>query len=70
MTQERRVTLAGVVCAAVGLVLQADVQAWANDVVVWSALALAVGIAVIAVALRRDGHGDGDASGPIAGGAS
>lgn len=71
MAGERRVTLGGVVCASVGLALLADVRAWASDVVVWSALALAVGVAVIVcAALTRDGRGDGDVPGSIPGGAS
>ena len=43
MAAAKRVTLGGAICAAVGVTLLADVQAWAGDVVVWSSLAAFVG---------------------------
>ena len=48
MLAARRATLGGVVCAAVGLTLLADVQAWASDALLWSALAVFVGLAILA----------------------
>lgn len=50
MAATRRVSLGGVICAAVGLTLLADVQAWAADVVVWSSLAAFVGTAIVVAA--------------------
>ena len=44
MAATRRVTLGGVIGAAVGLTLLADVQQWAGDVLVWSSLAAFTGI--------------------------
>jgi hypothetical protein len=60
MAAARRVTLGGVICAAVGLTLLADVQAWARDVVVWSSLAAFVGAAVLVSAIARREHRNGD----------
>ena len=60
MADARRVTLGGAICAAVGLTLLADVQAWASDVVVWSSLAAFVGAAIlVAAASRREPHNGG-----------
>jgi hypothetical protein len=53
MAAARRVTLGGAICAAVGLTLLADVQAWAGDVVVWSSLAAFVGAAILVAAVAR-----------------
>ena len=53
MTAARRVTLGGAICAAVGVTLLADVQAWASDVVVWSSLAAFVGVAILVTAVTR-----------------
>ena len=54
MLATRRVTLGGVVWAAVGLTLLADVQQWTSDVVVWSGLAVFVGLAVLDWSSRAD----------------
>jgi hypothetical protein len=63
MAGERRVTLGGVICLAVGITLLADAQAWASDAIVWSAFAITLGLAILVDAgLRRGGHRDG--SGP------
>jgi len=72
MLDERRVTLGGVVCAAVGLTLLADAQSWASDTLVWSALALFIGFALlVGTALRRGNlAGREDSRPPIGGGAS
>ena len=74
MAAARSITLGGVICAAVGLTLLADAQQWTSDVVVWSALAVFIGLAVLAAAVmkRREqagGSGNG-ARQPINGGAS
>jgi len=62
MIGERRVTLGGVICAAIGVTLLADAQAWAGGAVVWSALAIALGLAILVDAiLRRGERRDGDA---------
>jgi hypothetical protein len=53
MLSARRVALRGVVCAAVGLTLLADAQQWTSGVIVWSALAVSVGLAVLAAASYR-----------------
>jgi hypothetical protein len=57
MLAARHLTLGGVICTAVGLTLLADTQQWASGALVWSALAVFVGLAVLtaAVARRRDG---------------
>ena len=54
MAAARRVTLGGAICAAVGVTLLADVQAWAGDVVVWSSLAAFVGAAILVAAVTRE----------------
>jgi sugar phosphate permease len=64
MLGARRLTVGGMVCAAVGLALLADAQEWTSDVVVWSALPVFVGTAVLTAALYRrleqhDGTGAG-----------
>jgi hypothetical protein len=72
MVTTRRVTLGGVVCAAVGLALLADAQQWMSDVVVWSGLAAFVGLAVLATAFSRR-HGEqvvGGTGMPVNGGPS
>jgi sugar phosphate permease len=72
MVAARRVTLGGVVCAAVGLTLLADEQAWASDVLVWSSLAVFVGLAILvdAFADRSDGAVRHNGSSASAGGVS
>jgi hypothetical protein len=64
----RRVTLGGVVCASIGLALLADLQQWTSDTVVWSALAIFLGLAVLTtIAFRRNGRPLGNGSnGPLA----
>jgi hypothetical protein len=66
MAAARRVTLGGAICAAVGLTLLADVQAWASDVVVWSSLAAFVGVAILMAAVSRRERRNGNA--PVNGG--
>ena len=72
MLAERRVTLGGVVCAAIGLTLLADAQAWVSDTLVWSSLAVFIGLALlVGAALRReDRPGRVDPRSTIGGGAS
>ena len=53
MAAARRLTALGVVCAAVGVALLADVQGWTSDTLVWSGLALAVGLTVLATAVAK-----------------
>ena len=57
MLAARHLTLGGVICTAVGLTLLADAQQWASGALVWSALAVFVGLSVLtaANAHRRDG---------------
>jgi sugar phosphate permease len=63
MLDERRVTLGGVICAAIGLTLLAEAQAWANGAFLWSSLAIAIGLVILVnAALRRVGPRNGDAS--------
>jgi hypothetical protein len=62
MLTERRVTLGGGICSAIGLTLLADVQAWANDALLWSSLAITIGIAILVNAgVRRGDPRNGDA---------
>jgi hypothetical protein len=56
MLGERRVTVGVVVCAAIGLTLLADAQAWASGVLLWSLLAITIGLAILADAGLRHGH--------------
>ena len=72
MLGERRVTLGGVICAAIGLTLLADAQAWASDTLVWSSLAIFIGLAMLvgAALSRADRAGQGDFRSPTGGGAS
>jgi hypothetical protein len=71
MLTVRRVTLGGVICTAIGLTLLADAQAWASDVLLWSALAIAIGLAILVDAgLRRGERRNGNAPTAVGGGAS
>ena len=75
MAAARRVTLGGAICAAVGVTLLADVQAWAGDMVVWSSLAAFTGAAIlVATIARRNATPDGGrtfgAGAPVNGAAS
>jgi hypothetical protein len=71
MIAARRVTLGGVICAAIGVTLLADAQAWANGALLWSSLAITIGLAILVDAgLRRGGSRSGDASAVEGGGAS
>ena len=65
MAAAKRVTLGGAICAAVGVTLLADAQAWASDVVVWSSLSAFVGVAILAsaVARNRESQNGGSAAG-------
>ena len=65
MAAAKRVTLGGAICAAVGVTLLADVQAWASDVMVWSSLAAFVGVAILvsAATRRRESQDGGSAAG-------
>lgn len=53
MAAARAVSLKGLVWTAIGVALLADVQEWASDVVVWSSLAVFVGLACMAAATLR-----------------
>jgi sugar phosphate permease len=71
MLSARRVTLGGVICAAIGLTLLADAQAWASGALLWSSLAIAIGLAILLDAsLRRGERHNGNAPTAAAGGAS
>ena len=71
MLVARRVTLGGVICSAIGVTLVADAQAWANDALLWSLLAITIGLAILADAgLRRGGRHNGDAPSAVGKGAS
>ena len=62
MLAERRVTLGGIISAAIGLTLLADAQAWANGALLWSTLAITIGLAILFDArLRRSDPQNGDA---------
>jgi sugar phosphate permease len=69
MALQCRVTLGGVICAAVGTTLLADTQQWAGDAVVWSSLAIVIGLAVLIAGLTRGQDHNGDAH-TVEGGAS
>jgi len=71
MLAARRVTLGGVICAAIGLTLLADAQAWASGAFLWSSLAITMGLAILVSAgLRRGDHRNGDAPTAVGGGTS
>ena len=71
MLAKRRVTVGGVICAAIGLTLLADAQAWANGALLWSSLAITSGLAILVSAgLRRGERHSGDAQSAAGGGAS
>ena len=71
MLAERRVTLGGVICSAIGLTLLADAQAWASGALLWSALAITIGLAILVDAgLRRGERHNGEAQIAVSGGAS
>jgi hypothetical protein len=50
----RRFELGGVVIAVIGAALLAEQQAWAGEAVVWSALFLLVGAAILVLDRHRD----------------
>jgi hypothetical protein len=72
MFYERRATLAGVICVAIGMTLLADAQAWVSDTLVWSSLVVLIGLAMLIGAglSRGDRAGREDSRSPIGGGAS
>ena len=71
MLTERRVTQGGVACAAIGLILLAGTQAWASGALLWSSVAIAIGLAILVSAgLRRGDHRNGDVPTAAGGGAS
>jgi len=71
MLAAHRLTRGGVVCAALGLALLADAQAWVGDTLLWSSLAVFIGLALLVGAgLRRGDHRNGDAPTAVGGGAS
>ena len=59
MLAARRVTLGGVACAAIGLTLLADEQAWAGDALIWSSLAVFIGVAILVDGVQRWGDNRG-----------
>jgi hypothetical protein len=62
MVSVRRVTPGGTICAAIGVAMLADLQAWLDGALVWSSLAIAVGLALlVAASLKRAGRHNGDA---------
>ncbi len=72
MVAGRRITLGGVICTAIGATLLADTQQWASDAVVWSSLAILIGVAILVKAgLDRGDREDGsDAHTAVGRGAS
>jgi sugar phosphate permease len=66
------VTLGGVICAAIGVTLLADAQAWAGATLVWSALAVFIGLAMLVDAALGRGERPRreDSRSPIGGGTS
>ena len=62
MAADGHVTLGGVICVAVGLTLLADAQAWASGALLWSSLAITIGLAILVHAgIRRGDRHNGDA---------
>jgi len=65
MLAARHVSFGGVVCAAVGLALLADEQGWASEPMVWSGLAVGIGLAILvresAARLRGDAQNGANA---------
>jgi sugar phosphate permease len=72
MLAERRITLGGVIFTAVGAARLADTQQWASDAVVWSSLAIIIGLAILVPAGldRADRDHGRDARTAVGGGAS
>ena len=72
MLAGRRITLGGVICTAIGVTLLADTQHWASDAVVWSSLAIVIGVASLVHAGldRADRDSGSDARTTVGGGAS
>jgi hypothetical protein len=71
MLAERRVTLGGVICAAIGLTLLADTQAWVDGALLWSSLAITIGLAILVDAgVRRSGTRNSEAPTAVNGGTS
>jgi hypothetical protein len=61
MLAARRVTVGGIVCAAIGFTLLADAQAWASGALLWSSLAITIGLVLLVDAgLRRGDRGNGN----------
>jgi LiaF transmembrane domain len=72
MLAARRVTLGAVICAAIGVTLLADAQAWVGDTLLWSSLAVFIGLALLVgpAFSREDREGRGGACSSIGGGES
>ncbi len=68
MLGARRVTFGGVVCTAIGVTLLADTQAWASDALLWSGLAIAIGLAILLEGLRGSHRHNGGSVSKVAGG--
>jgi len=67
MIGARRATFGGAVVVAIGLALLAGTQEWGGDALIWSALAIFIGLAVLVDASRqtsRSARGDERGSGP------
>jgi sugar phosphate permease len=60
MLTTRRVSIGGIICVAVGFALLADEQAWAADTLVWSSLAVFIGVILMYTARRREPDDAGD----------
>ncbi len=55
MIAKRHISVDGIVIAGIGLALLADEQRWAAGSVIWTALFLLIGVAVLAEPFRKHG---------------
>ena len=59
MLADRRVSIGGAIIAAIGITLLADEQGWTTEALVWAALFVLVGTAIL-LPSRRERGGAGD----------
>jgi sugar phosphate permease len=68
MLAERRMTLGGLICTAIGLALLADAQSWASGALLWSGLAIIIGLTILVEDLRGSHRHNGDSVCKVTGG--